>query len=90
MANLPEIFDNENGDIFWATGHIEPALMVAAVSDYLRRTLGAFFDPTDLLDVDTDHVSHTWYYDDGTDNDDSMHRCGPTKLDAQPFTELVL
>lgn len=101
---LPEVFEDEGGDEWWAKGHVDPASMVLAVA----VTLGSYGEPEDTfgwltgdvghvpLSTHREHVAlrlqsvqHVWLHPTGPD-EERWIGCDPTAEGAEPFTMVAL
>lgn len=96
---LPEVLQNDDGDMYFALGHVEPAMFALAVVVDMAANVG----DCEALDTLTGgprtpeavtgflgDVKHTWWRETDPSDDEKMDRCEPDVPGAQAFTELRL
>lgn len=84
-----QVMDDEDGDRWWVRGHLDRHDAITAIKGFLEQV----GEPADIAELDFDNpflVSHIWFYDDGTDNDDSYKVCESGHAGAEPWTWVVL
>lgn len=101
---IPEALASEDGERWWAKGHVAPTTMLLATlvetaTNYGHEDAGGMLaSPTpgaSLADnqayvaVLADQVRHFWWKRD-PDNDERMLDCEPDDEGAEPWTELAL
>lgn len=104
-VTIPDVMQDEAGDLWFAAGHWEPAVFLLGVIASAVRDcgpedafehLGYYFDTVPnysefpaVVAAKLRDVRAEWYRPDPND-EEQMHPCKSTDPDAQPFMSLVV
>lgn len=91
---LPDVWEDEGGDKFFAAGHVDKAAFALQVGKDLAVNCDAT-EAANVVLVDPEaflaRVKHCWWRPvPGSTNDEAMERCGQGDEGAVAITEVIL